>query len=190
MNEGQGFAALDSKEDSHASAVPSLSNRTFDLTAPAPILIPFAPNAAPTAAASSAPSTSKAHPKLKPKIGLKVFWLSPTTTGENEKAEIVSNLSASAKTSENEIYQLFGVLFAANFHSARPQVDLWRTGGTWLDPGLDFGSHTKMTYTRFRQLLQALRLSSFTVDDQKASYWSSASYSCCRRTNGPQLTSS
>ena len=31
MNEGQGFAALDSKEDSHASAVPSLSNRTFDL---------------------------------------------------------------------------------------------------------------------------------------------------------------
>ena len=94
MNEGQGFAALDSKEDSHASAVPSLSNRTFDLTAPAPILIPFAPNAAPTAAApaaaSSAPSTTQARPKLKPKIGLKVFWLSPTTAGENEKAEIVS----------------------------------------------------------------------------------------------------
>jgi hypothetical protein len=39
-----------------------------------------------------------------------------------------ANLSPTTKTTENEIYQLFGVLFAANFHSVRTHFDLWRTG--------------------------------------------------------------
>ena len=38
-----------------------------------------------------------------------------------------ANLTAPTKTTENEIYQLFGVLFAANFHSVRTHFDLWRT---------------------------------------------------------------
>ena len=99
MSEGQGFAAVDSNEDSDSDAVPLVSMRNFDLTANAPSIVLFSPSnsaaqlAAATAAPPSAPvssATTPARPKLKPKIGLKVYWITPTTAAENEKAEIVS----------------------------------------------------------------------------------------------------
>jgi len=46
-----------------------------------------------------------------------------------------ANLSPTTKTTENEIYQLFGVLFAANFHSVRTHFDLWRTDDSWQSSG-------------------------------------------------------
>ena len=73
--------------------------RNLDFTANAPSIVLFSPSnsAAQLAAAAAAPpsapvssATTPARHKLKPKIGLKVYWITPTTAAENEKAEIVS----------------------------------------------------------------------------------------------------